>query len=181
MNYASLFMSGAFCAVTGVAAAQGCGPMRLKVTESVALDVPPAKVWAVVGDFQNMSWNGLVVKSNGQGGNQPEKAHRLVSWRGGTNSDESLYKYDAAAMSYSYHVDRGDVRFLPVQNLSATLEVLPREGGAKSLVRWRAAFYRNLAPGEGAPDAADRAASQAVELFVRVGLDGLKAKFAAKS
>ena len=38
-------------------AAEAHGPTRQKVTETVEIAAPPEKVWAVVGDFQDMSWH----------------------------------------------------------------------------------------------------------------------------
>ena len=167
--------------VPALAAAQGCGPTRLKVTESVSLDVPPAKVWAVVGDFQDMSWDRETVATRGSGGNKPDEALRTITLRTGATFGESLYKYDAAAMTYAYHIDTIDVATLPVQNVSATLEVVALDGGTKSLVRWRGAFYRYLAPGEGAPDVADAKAAKAMSDYLREGLAGLKAKAEART
>lgn len=167
--------------LVGSAAAQGCGPTRLKVSESVTLDLPPAKVWALVGNFQDMSWDAEAVATTGSGGNVPEKAARTVTLKGGAAFGESLFKYDAEAMSYSYHIDKIDVARLPVQNVSATLEILPEDGGAKTKVRWKGVFYRYLTPGEGAPDAADANAAHAMKAYMRTGLDGLKAKAEAKT
>lgn len=155
---------------------QGCGPTRLKVTESLVLDMPPAKVWAIVGNFQDVSWDAETLSATGRGGNTPEQAERQVTLKGGAVFGESLYKYDAAAMSYSYHIDKIDVTRLPVQNVSATLEIVPEDGGAKSVVRWKSAFYRYLTPDEGAPDAADARAVKAVKAYVHAALSGLKAK-----
>jgi hypothetical protein len=169
------------CLFPMLALAQGCGPTRLKVTESVALDRPPAAVWAMIGDFQDMSWDADTVATKGAGGNVPDKATRTITLRGGASFGESLYKYDAAAMSYSYHIDTIDVAKLPVQNVSATLEVVPLDGGAKSLVRWRGAFYRYLVPGEPAPDVADANAAKAMSDYLRSGLAGLKAKAEART
>ena len=164
-----------------LAAAQGCGPTRLKVTESVALDLPPAQVWAMIGDFQDMSWDRETVATTGFGGNEADKASRTITLRNGATFGESLYKYDAEAMSYSYHIDTIDVERLPVQNVSATIEIVPQDGGAKSLVRWRGAFYRSLVPGEPAPDVADANAAKAMADYLRQGLSGLKAKAQAKT
>lgn len=164
-----------------LATAQGCGPTRLKVTESVAVDLPPAKVWAIVGNFQDMSWDKDAVATTGTGGDEPEGAVRTIKLKGGAAFGESLYKYDADAMSYSYHIDTVDVDRLPVQNVSATIEVVPDAGGAKSIVRWRAAFYRYLRPDEPAPDIADANAKKAVADFLRNGLAGLKAKAEART
>ena len=151
------------------------------MTESVTLDMSPAQAWAKVGSFQDMSWDADTTGASGSGGNHPDKAMRVVTLQSGATMQESLYKYDAETMSYAYHVDHVDVTKLPVQNASATLEVVPMEGGAKSAVRWKFAFYRNLAPGEGAPDTADAKAVEAMKRFMKSGLDGLKAKAAPPS
>ena len=163
-----------------LALAQGCGPTRLKVSESITLDILPAKAWAMIGDFQDMSWDKATVATKGTGGNEPDKAVRTITLRDGAKFGESLYKYDAEAMSYSYHIDTIDVARLPVQNVSATIEIVPADGG-KSTLRWRAAFYRYLAPGEPAPDIADANAAKAMAAYLRQGLDGLKAKADAKT
>ena len=157
--------------LAGPALAQGCGPTRLKVTASVTLDIPPARAWALVGHFQDMSWDRETVATTGSGGDMPETALRTIRLKGGASFGESLYKYDATAMSYSYHIDKIDVDRLPVQNVSATLEVVP--DGGRSTVRWRAAFYRYLKPNEGAPDEADAAAKQAMGDYLKAGLAGL--------
>ena len=180
-----------FCLIAGLVPAmivgpslaigQGCGPTRLKVMEQITLDVPPAKAWATIGDFQDMSWDAATVSTTGSGGNEPDKAVRAITLRDGAHFGESLYKYDAGLMSYSYHIDTIDVARLPVQNVSATIEVVPTDNGAKSTVRWRGAFYRYLAPGEGAPDVADAKAAKAMSAYLRDGLAGLKAKADAKT
>jgi hypothetical protein len=117
----------------------------------------------------------------GSGGNEPEKALRKVTLGNGAVLEESLYRYDAQAMSYSYHIDRADTVVLPVQNASVTLEVVPVEGGTKSTVRWRAAFYRFLRPDEPAADSADAEAAKAVSTLARQMLAGLKGKMEAKT
>lgn len=169
---ATLLLTSAVLA-PAAAIAQGCGPTRLKVAEHVVLDMSPARVWAIVGHFQDMSWDKETLASSGQGGDEPDRATRTIRLGGGASFGESLYKYDAEAMTYSYHIDTIDVAALPVQNVSATLEVVPRDGGARSEVRWRAAFYRYLRPDEGAPDEADARASTMVAAYLRKGLKGL--------
>ncbi len=158
------------------AAAQGCGPTRLKVTESVTLDLSPAEAWRIVGEFQDMSWASNTRATTGAGGNVPGQATRATLLADGTKLEESLYKYDAAARSYATHIDREDVAALPVQNASVTLDVVPSEDGARSTVRWRAAFYRFLAPNEPAPDVADANATRAMSTLGRGVLAGLRAK-----
>lgn len=173
---ALIVLIAALAANVGGAAAQGCGPTRLKVVESAEVAAPPGTVWTMLGDFQDLRWDGDVVGVRGTGGNVPEAATRTVTLRNGTALVESLYRYDRDAMSYAYHLDRVDLATLPIQNASATLEVLPAGGGLASTVRWKIAFYRNLVAGEGAADAADERAIAAVRRFLQAGLAGLHGK-----
>lgn len=176
----SLVIFVALALLPSAALAQGCGPMRLKVTESATLDMPPAEAWRLIGDFQDMSWAKNTVSSIGGGGNVPDEATRKVTLANGTVLEESLYRYDAAAMSYAYHIDKADLNDLPVQNTSVTLEIVPGDAG-KSVVRWRAAFYRLLKKDEPAPDVADAQAAKAVSAFGQQLLEGLKAKAGART
>jgi hypothetical protein len=151
------------------------GPSRQKITETIQIDAPPAKVWATIADFHDLSWLPGVAKTTGEGGNEPDAAKRQLTLDGGATIDESLYKYDAAGMSYSYRIDNVDVKVLPVNNYSATIIVLPAEGG-KSTVEWRGAFYRGYPNNDPPPELNDEAALKAVGKVYRAGLDSLKKK-----
>ena len=151
------------------------GPSRQKITETIQIDAPPAKVWATIANFHDMSWLPGVVKTTGQGGNEPDAAKRRLTLDGGAMIDESLYKYDAAEMSYSYRIDNVDVKILPVNNYSSTIAVVPAEGG-KSTVEWRGAFYRGYPNNDPPPELNDEAALKAVDKVYRAGLESLKKK-----
>ena len=150
----------------------------LEITESIEIDAPRATVWATVSDFHDMSWLPGVVKTTGTGGNEPDVAKRQLVLRGGATIDESLYKYDAADMSYSYRIDNVDVKVLPVNNYSATIAVLAANGG-NSKVEWRGAFYRGYPNNDPPPEMNDDAALKAVSEIYRAGLDSLKKKVEA--
>ena len=45
------------------------GPTRQKVVETVEINLPPDKVWEVIGNFQDMGWHPAVAKTEGTGGN----------------------------------------------------------------------------------------------------------------
>ncbi len=60
-------------AVAASSVALAHGPSRQKVTESVEINAPAAKVWKVIGNFQDMSWCDDVAKTTGKGGNTPNK------------------------------------------------------------------------------------------------------------
>jgi hypothetical protein len=161
-------------------AAWAHGPTRQKITEKIEINAPPAKVWSVIGSFQDLSWHPAIAKTTGEGGNTPDVAKRhLVLGNGGT-IDESLYKYDPAEMSYSYRIDKVDVKVLPVTNYSSTITVLPADGG-KSIVEWKGAFYRGYPNNDPPPELSDEAAIKAVGEVYRSGLEALKKKVEASS
>jgi hypothetical protein len=154
------------------------GPSRQKVTETIGIDAPPAKVWAAIADFHDMSWLPGVAKTTGAGGNEPDTAKRQLTLDGGATIDESLYKYDAGEMSYSYRIDNVDVKVLPVNNYSSTITVVPADGG-KSTVEWRGAFYRGFPNNDPPPELNDEAGIKAVTAIYRKGLENLKKKVEA--
>lgn len=154
------------------AGAQGCGPTRLKVSESVVLPLPAARVWRLVGGFQDVSWDAAVAAASGAGGDAVG-ATRTLRLRDGSSLAETLYRYDAAAMSYATHWDQA--ASLPVQNAAVTLDVAA-DGEGRAKLTLRAAFYRLLKPGETSPDAADADASRAMAAYLRSGLAGLEAR-----
>lgn len=155
--------------------AQAHGPTRQKVSESVEINAPADKVWAVVGNFQDGSWIPVVEKTEGKGGNEL-KATRTLTLTGGATVDEELYKYSAEQKSLSYRINKVDVKVLPVNNYSSTIKVEPADGGKASEVVWDGAFYRGYMNNDPPPELSDEAAIKAVKALYRGGLDNLKAK-----
>ena len=150
------------------------GPTRQKVTKTVTINVPPAKVWAVIKNFEDLTWHPAVEKSTGQGGNTID-ATRTLTLKGGGLIEEVLYKYSEEKMSYSYRITKVDVKVLPVTNYSAHLTVKPGEGNT-SLVEWKGAFYRGYPNNDPPPDLNDEAAIKAVSGVYEAGLNTLKTK-----
>ncbi|QGM45609.1 SRPBCC family protein [Methylocystis heyeri] len=155
-------------------AAFGHGATPQKVIEAIEIDAPPARVWAVVGDFQDASWLPGVVRSEGEGGNTPETGKRRLFLANGAAIDERLVQYDESAMSLRYLMEHVDIKVLPVGNLSATLKVSP--AGAGSLVEWKSRFYRAFPGGNPPEQFTDEIAVQAVTDLFRSGLANLKAR-----
>ncbi|WP_026595897.1 SRPBCC family protein [Methyloferula stellata] len=149
------------------------GSTRQKVTESVEINVPAETVWKAIGDFHDMSWLPGVITT--EGGAKPEFAHRKLILQGGAAISESLTKYDADNMSYSYRIDDVDVKVLPVTNYSSTITVEPVEGN-KSKVEWRGAFYRGDPNDNPPPELNDETSIAAVHALYRKGLDNVKQK-----
>ncbi len=78
---------------------------------------PAAKVWEIVGNFQDLNWHPAIAKTEGTGGNAVDAKRKLTLKNGGV-IDEALTKYDADGRSLSYKIDAVDVKVLPVNNYS---------------------------------------------------------------
>ncbi|KQT07449.1 hypothetical protein ASG40_14045 [Methylobacterium sp. Leaf399] len=154
-------------------AAQAHGPTRQKVSDSIEIAAPADKVWAVVGEFQDASWIPVVEKTEGKGGNDA-KATRVLTLKGGATVEEELNKRDADKKSLSYRITKVDVKTLPVNDYSSTIEV---EGdGAKTKVTWKGAFYRGYMNNDPPADLNDEASKKAVLGLYKAGLENLKTK-----
>ncbi|KYG24832.1 signal peptide protein [Bradyrhizobium sp. AT1] len=155
------------------------GPTRQKVRESIEISAPPAKVWAAISNFQDMSWLPPVTKTTGEKGNEVG-ATRTLTLQGGATVEEELYKYEPEMQSYSYRITKVDVKVLPVTNYSSTLTVSPAPDG-KSKLEWAGAFYRGFPNNDPPPELNDEAAKTAVSGLYKTGLEALKKKIESGS
>jgi uncharacterized protein YndB with AHSA1/START domain len=157
------------CSLAGTAAAHG--PTRQKVTESVTIDAPAAKVWGLIRNFDALkAWHPAVEDSPADKGNA-EGSVRQLKLKGGGALTETLEAWDDAKMRYSYRAkDKGA---LPVTNYTSTISV--RADGDKAVVEWRGAFYRGFPNNDPPPDQNDEAAVKAVTGVYQAGLANLKA------
>jgi hypothetical protein len=172
MRFAVLALLAAAALAPTAAHAHGATPQ--KVVETIDIAAPPSKVWAIVGDFQNMDWLPGVVRTEGVGGNEPETAHRRLILASGATLDDRLVQYDASAMSLRYLIEKIDFAVMPINNFSATLTV--RASAAGAAVEWKARFYRAFPGGNPPENYTDEKAIEAVEKMFREGLAALKAK-----
>lgn len=157
------------------------GPTRQKVTLSAEVAASPEEVWAVVGNFDDMSWHPAVFATEGTGGNAIDATRVLtLGQEGGPTINEILYKYSEDKMSYSYRITEVAVEVLPVTNYSSHLTVKPRDGGG-SIIEWRGAFYRGYPNNDPPAELNDEAAVAAVTGVYQAGLDALIERFGAAS
>lgn len=168
-------LAATFAAVGLTGAANAHGPTRQKVTETIEINAPPEKVWAVLGNFQDFSWHPAVIKTEGKGGNAVD-ATRRVTLQGGGTIDEVIAKYEPEKYSLMYRISAVDVKVLPVTNYSSWLTVTPLDGGKRSQVEWRGAFYRGYPNNDPPAELNDEAAIAAVTGVYKGGLEGLKKK-----
>jgi hypothetical protein len=153
------------------------GPSRQKVVEKIEIDAPADKVWAIVGNFQDLSWLPPVAKIEGSGGNAVD-AKRKITLKSGGVIDESVTKYEPDSKTIAYKIDAVDPKVFPVNNYAATMSV--KEEGGKSVVEWKGAFYRGFMNNDPPPELSDEAALKAVTDLYKSGLAALKAKAEGK-
>lgn len=168
---------GIVTAAMAVTGALAHGPSRQKVTESIEINAPAAQVWKLIGNFQDMSWCEDVAKTTGQGGNDPSNATRVVTLKNGGTLEQSITRYDAAEMVYGYFTDKVDVKVLPVNDYSGSIQV--QADGDKSKVIWEAAFYRGYMNNDPPPELNDAASLKAVTTMIQANLAALKKKVEA--
>jgi len=154
-------------------AASAHGPSRQKVVETVEINAPADKVWAVVGNFQDMGWHPAFKKTEGTGGNDVG-ATRTLTVEAGGQIHEKLTKYNAEGKTLAYEITEVDVKVVPVTNYSASMTVTPN--GDKSKVEWKSAFYRGFVNNDPPPELSDEAAVKAITGVYQSGLAALKKK-----
>ena len=157
------------------------GPTRQKHTETIDIDAPAAVVWDVIKDFGNADWLPMVVSTESDGGNE-KAATRILTLGPDIKVYETLKKYDAEKMKYSYKIpnDTHDVNILPVNNYSSTLSV-ESTGENTSTVSWKGAFYRGYPNNDPPAELNDEAALKAVTALYKAGLAHLKETIESKS
>lgn len=154
-------------------AAWAHGPSRQKVVQSIEINAPADKVWAVIGNFQDASWIPAVAKTEGKGGNDVNATRTLTLKNGGT-IEEQLDKYDAEDKSYAYEITKVDVKVLPINDYSSHITVTAN--GDKTTVEWKGAFYRGYMLNDPPPELSDEVANKAIADLYTSTLAALKKK-----
>jgi carbon monoxide dehydrogenase subunit G len=173
MKVQFLAAAAAVAVIALAGAADAHGPTRQKTTKTIEINAPAAKVWAVIGNFQDASWIPVVEKTEGTGGND-KGATRKLTLKGGATIEEELDSSDAAGMTLHYRITSVDVKTLPVNNYSSKLTV--KDDGGKSTVTWMGAFYRGYPNNDPPPELSDEAAIKAVDGLYETTLASVKEK-----
>jgi carbon monoxide dehydrogenase subunit G len=161
------------------------GPVRQKLERDIEINAPAAKVWSVIKNYDDMSWLPSVKSVEAKGGNAPGATRVLHLKDGGTISEE-MKSYDDKDMSYSYKIthmssvktithsgQKENVPVLPVDNYAANINVEAK--GDKSVVKWKAGFYRAYMNNNPPEEMNEEAANKAVGDVFKAGLDSIKA------
>ena len=153
---------------------QAHGPTRRKISESIEINAPADKVWAVIGDVKNADWIQNVTKTEVTG-DVPNKFKRTLTLKNGDQIQETSNKFKPDEKLFSYYIDKVDVKDLPANDYSASITVEPA-GDAKSKVEWKAAFYRGYMNNDPPPELNDEASEKGVGDWIKASLANLKAK-----
>lgn len=147
------------------------GPSPQKVTETVTIKAPPAKVWALLSDFNGMpKWHPGIKSSKveAKGGN----TFRTLILKDGGKVYERLKEKNDADMRLKYEIVEGT---LPVSDYYAVISVKPGANANESTVEWMGRFYRKYKLNPPIPAGQDdESAIKAVQGVFQPGLANLK-------
>lgn len=175
MVRAVAFLCAALTAVAVAFPASAHGPTRKKYVETIEINAPADKVWALIGNFADWSWHPAVEKTEATG--NAVDATRVLTLKGGGIIKEKMTKRDDTKRSFAYEITDVDVKVLPVNQYSSIITVT--DEGGKSKVEWKAAYYRGFMQNDPPPELNEEAAQKAVSGVYKSGLEALKAKLEA--
>lgn len=163
------------------------GPVRGKMTATVAIDASASSVWEVIGRYDDMSWHPGIANVRADNGNNKGSIRVLTLKKGGTIT-EKLKKHNDGKMSYKYkitdmsatstiqHAGKEEaIPVLPVENYQATLSVKDKAG--KAVVTWVATYYRGYVNNNPPEELNEAAADAGVTAVLKGGLSNLLQKF----
>jgi len=146
------------------------GPSPQKVEKTIVIKAEPAKVWAIVKDFGNMSWHPSFASSKLE--KKGEETFRTLTLKSGGDIYEKLRTADDATMKMKYEIVSG---VAPVADYNAFMTVTAGPGTGESTVSWVGRFYRTyklnppIPPGQD-----DETAVNFITGVFDAGLPGLK-------
>jgi hypothetical protein len=161
------------------AAVSAHGPSRQKVVDTIEINAPADKVWAVVSNYKDFTWHPEIAKSEAGDGMVPEKTMRTLTFKKGGVVTDKLMAFDPERKYISFMTAEVDLKMLPVSGYSSYFTVTP--DGDKTKLEWKGAFYRGYVNNNPPPELSDKAAVDAVTVFQRAGLEALKAKIESGS
>lgn len=155
----------------GIASAHG--PSRLKTEQVVTLAAPVDEVWAVIGDFKDMSWYPGVASVEATG--DEKGATRTRTMENGKVIQEELLKLDPQKHAISVRFVTDDLEVVKATNYASHITLADKDG--KTELVWKGAFYRGFPNNEPPADLNDEAATKSVEALHQAGIDALVERF----
>lgn len=162
--------------VIGAGGAEAHGPSRKKVTSEVTLNATPDAVWAVVGQFGDMSWDPKVKSVEVEGADEVKTGtRRVVTWANGQRTTEQVTKWKPEEHLYGFRTVTDNTDALPVTNYTAIISV--EDDGGKAKFTLDSGFYRGYPNNDPPPELDDDAAIAAVTEAQQEAIDSLVQRF----
>lgn len=142
----------------------------IRVKETIEINAPADKVWAIAGNFGDMSWHPAIAKTEiSSGKNNEAGANRTLTLPDGGTIKEVLTSRDDAGMTMKYDITES---VLPLREYSATLQV--QSSGGKTTVLWKSMFKRKDPANPPAAGQDDKTAKETIVNIFKTGLENLK-------
>ena len=136
-----------------------------EVTQTVTTTAPPAKVWGMIGKFEDIAnWLPGAASSPADHASTVGSV-RVITLKAPGNPTVTEKLTAMHKRSYSYAIEKVDPKVLPVTGYTSTISVA--KSGTGSLVTWHSMFQ----PAGGTDDAG---AEKAVTGLYRASLDNIK-------
>lgn len=171
MSRRLMSIAAAFVVIPSLALAHG--PTRQKTSQSIEINAAPDKVWAVLGDFTDMSWHPRVESVEATDGSN-KGSLRTITYTSVETMEEELSRYDADRMRFGTFIGQTNIEVIPATNYSSNVMVEPGASDGTSEVTWSAAFYRGYPNNDPPAELNDEAAVEGVDAYINEGLGGLK-------
>lgn len=158
------------------------GPTRQQVVESVVINAPVNKVWALVGDFSGFHmWHPAIQSIEMKSEHKriltlaPDK--KITEWLIKRDNEKMMLKYKIIDMSvietFEFAGRRIEREVLPVNTFTGYLSVVAEGKGSK--VTWKGKFYRPYMLNPPTPEGmSDKDATTVMSSVFQEGLDFLK-------
>jgi mxaD protein len=153
------------------------GPTPQKTDESVHVNASPELVWKrIIEPCSIAKWNSEVSTCD-----VVSEKQQTLTLKNGKKILQEVDEIATTEMTLSYRFSGEiDITSLPVSSLNGKIKVTPDADGAK--VTWTARYYRAFTGNEPPAGQDDESAKNAIDQFVKAGLNGLKEnKSSAKS
>lgn len=113
------------------------GPSPQKVEKIITINADPAKVWAIVKNFGNMSWHPGIASTKVE--KKGADTFRTLAFKEGGSVYEKLRTIDDDSMKIKYEIISGT---LPLTDYNASITVAKGEKPGETTVTWVGRFYR---------------------------------------
>ena len=147
------------------------GPSRQKVSLKLDINAPASKVWKIVSNFEEFTWNEEVEKSKSNGNNVGSE--RVINFKNGSKVKQKLEKINSDKMMVSWRIIETDNKTLPVNSYAAKIFVKSVDSDTSNIT-YKSGFYRGFMGNDPPTELNDENSKIKVTKFIEGNLKGLK-------